>query len=203
MIWRAILTTNRLASVAESVNCQSRRPKRRCISSPTTAASAVGSIAVIPSTSRSLTAATVAGGAWPVIAPVSPRQRSAYTLPSTSTSSAPSARSKKTGKSPGHRVIQFIGTPESSEAWRALVELARAGVLRGEPLALAREQLRYPLALDQSQPFRHGPVIAKLSPGYWMWQNSHLPSGLNPTPATSLRPTPSPSSGGLSQRSGL
>ena len=77
MIWRAIRITNLFASVAESVNCQSRRPKRRCISSPTKAASSVGSIAVIPRARRSLTAATVGGGAWPVIAPVSPRQRSA------------------------------------------------------------------------------------------------------------------------------
>ena len=116
MIWRAIRTTNRFASVAESVNCQSRRPKRRCISSPTSAASGVGSIAVIPLATRSWTAATVGGGEWPVIAPVSPRQRSAYTLPSTSVTSAPEADSKNTGNAPGHRVIQFIGTPESSDA---------------------------------------------------------------------------------------
>ena len=77
VIWRAIRITNRFASVAESVNCQSRRPKRRCISSPTAAASSVGSIEVIPRASCALTAAIVAGGAWPVIAPVSPRQRSA------------------------------------------------------------------------------------------------------------------------------
>ena len=77
VIWREIRITNRFASVAERVNCQSRSPKRRCISSPTAIASSVGSIAVIPRSSRSFTAAIVAAGAWPVIAPVSPRQRSA------------------------------------------------------------------------------------------------------------------------------
>ena len=77
MIWRAIRITNRFASVAESVNCQLRSPKRRCISSPTAAASLVGSIAVIPLATRSWTAATVGAGECPVIAPVSPRQRSA------------------------------------------------------------------------------------------------------------------------------
>ena len=48
--------------------------------------------------------------------PVSPRQKSTNTLPSTSQKRAPSARSTNTGWSPGHRVIQFIGTPNSSDA---------------------------------------------------------------------------------------
>ena len=37
-----------------------------------------------------------------------------YSIPSTSTSRAPSASETQSGKSPGQRVIQFIGTPESS-----------------------------------------------------------------------------------------
>ncbi|MFT3865537.1 MAG: hypothetical protein QM729_14805 [Solirubrobacterales bacterium] len=58
------------------LNCQWRRPKRRVISSPTGPASSLGSIVVIPRSSRACAAATVGAGEWPAIAPVSPRQKS-------------------------------------------------------------------------------------------------------------------------------
>jgi hypothetical protein len=77
----------RLASVAVSANCQNGRPKRRASSSPSQAASPVGSIVVTP-------AGDGCGGRWPAIAPVSPRQKSAYSWPSTSTTVAPSADSR-------------------------------------------------------------------------------------------------------------
>jgi hypothetical protein len=70
---------------------------------------------VIPCWARRATASATAGSAWPPMAPVSPRQRSTYSTPSTSTSRAPDARATKTGKAPAHRVIQGIGTPASSE----------------------------------------------------------------------------------------
>ena len=61
------------------------------------------------------TAETVAAGEWPVIAPVSPRQRSTYRWPSTSKISAPRASRTKGGKAPAHLTIQFMGTPPSSD----------------------------------------------------------------------------------------
>ena len=79
----------RLASVAVSANCQKGTPKRRASSEPTQAASSVGSIVVIPALAA--TARMVGSGMWPAMAPVSPRQRSAYSLPSTSTTRAPRA----------------------------------------------------------------------------------------------------------------
>ena len=56
-----------------------------------------------------------AGGACPVIAPVSPRQKSAYSLPSTSTTVEPAACSANTGNPPAHFIIQLIGTPPKRE----------------------------------------------------------------------------------------
>ena len=85
-------SSQRLASVAVSENCHRGRPKRRPSSSPTHAASSVGSIVVMPARSRS--AAIVASGECPAIAPVSPRQKSAYSLPSTSTRLAPLASAR-------------------------------------------------------------------------------------------------------------
>jgi hypothetical protein len=41
-------STQRFASVAVSANCQKGRPKRRASSSPTQAASSVGSMVVMP-----------------------------------------------------------------------------------------------------------------------------------------------------------
>src|SRR3954447_12863419 len=55
---------------------------------------------VIPDRARSATAAATAGIAWPVIAPVSPRQRATYSTPSTSTSRAPEALARNSGNAP-------------------------------------------------------------------------------------------------------
>jgi hypothetical protein len=76
VISRASRIAKRFASVAVSANCQRGSPNRRESSSPTHSASSLGSISVIPRATRSCTARTVASGEWPVIAPVSPRQRS-------------------------------------------------------------------------------------------------------------------------------
>ena len=86
----------RLASVAVSVNDHCGRPKRRCSSAPTQAASSVGIIAVIPPCSwvRRTIASIVAGGEWPAIAPVSPSAKSTYSWPSRSVTRAPRAWSR-------------------------------------------------------------------------------------------------------------
>ncbi len=76
MISRQRRIANRLASVAVSVNCQWRGPKRRVSSAPSGPASSLGSIVVIPRAIRADAAATVGAGEWPAIAPVSPRQKS-------------------------------------------------------------------------------------------------------------------------------
>ena len=78
MIARAIRTAKRLASVAVSANCHEGSPKRRCISRPTHSESSLGSISVIPRGACAAIARRVGSGAWPVIAPVSPRQKSTY-----------------------------------------------------------------------------------------------------------------------------
>ena len=115
MTARQIRIAKRFASVALSVNCQSGSPKRRASSSPAQAASSVGSIAVIPAAARSATARTTGAGACPAIAPVSPRQRSTYSCPSTSTTRAPFASARKSGYGPAQRIIHVIGTPPSSD----------------------------------------------------------------------------------------
>jgi hypothetical protein len=92
---RAIRKAVRLASVAVRVNSQRASPKRRVSSSPTHAASSVGSIVVIPR--DACKASSTGAGAWPAIAPVSPRQRSMYSCPSTSTTRLPEASATATG----------------------------------------------------------------------------------------------------------
>ena len=68
---------------------------------------------VMPRTARSRIASATPTSPCPVIAPVSPRQKSTYSMPSASTNLAPSACSKNTGWVPGHLVIHGIGTPDS------------------------------------------------------------------------------------------
>jgi len=97
VIARANRIVNRFASVAVRQNCQKGRPKRRCISAPTQAASSVGSMRVIPLAACSAIASTASFGAWPVIEPVSPRHRSTYSRPSTSVNRAPCASATNTG----------------------------------------------------------------------------------------------------------
>ena len=115
MTCRESRIANRLASVALSANCQEVTPNRRVSSSDTAAASSVGSISVRPLADWSVNARSVASGACPVIAPVSPRQESTYSIPSTSSKRAPFASATNTGKPPGHLRIQCIGTPSNSE----------------------------------------------------------------------------------------
>ena len=97
VIWRAIRIANRFASVAESVTCHSGRPNLSARASPTTGASGDGIMVVMARADCSAAVAATAGGACPVMAPVSPRQKSAYSLPSTSKTVEPSARSANTG----------------------------------------------------------------------------------------------------------
>jgi hypothetical protein len=101
-----------LASVAVSAKLQYGRPNRRASSSPTTAASSVGSMVLAPPrpASRRVTASTTAAGEWPAIAPVSPRQKSTYSWPSMSVTRAPRAPATYTGKPPAVLFIQVIGT---------------------------------------------------------------------------------------------
>src|SRR5262245_2604753 len=124
-------SAKRFASVAVSANCQNGSPKRRASSSPTQAASSVGSIAVEPRAACAAIAWTTGSGACPAIAPVSPRQKSMYSRPSTSTTRAPFASCTKTGKSPAQRAIQLIGTPNrSEERERSLSSSERGWLLR-------------------------------------------------------------------------
>ena len=95
---------------------------------------------MIPRAACSATARTVGSGEWPVIAAVSPRQKSTYSWPSTSVKRAPCASAANTGKPPGQRIIHGIGTPASSERSRLARELARARVLALEALELALQQ---------------------------------------------------------------
>ncbi len=86
----------RLASVAVSEKLHNGTPKRRASSAPTQDASSVGIITVAPprTAKRSATASAVACGECPAMAPVSPRQRSTYSWPSTSVTRAPRASAK-------------------------------------------------------------------------------------------------------------
>ena len=96
MSCRASLIAHRFASVAVSVKLQRAGPKRRASSVATQPASLVGSIVAAPPSSpyRRATAATVAAGEWPAMAPVSPRQKSMNVFPSMSESRAPRASAK-------------------------------------------------------------------------------------------------------------
>ena len=101
----------RLASVAVIAICHTGNPNRLVSSLPTSMASAVGSMLVTPRGAWVRSASIIGAMACPVIAPVSPRQKSMYVWPSTSRKVEPFAVSMKRGNAPGHRRIQFIGTP--------------------------------------------------------------------------------------------
>ena len=107
---------------------------------PRTRLKAVLSANGLPYPTCRATAATVAAGEWPNIAPVSPRQKSTYRCPSTSVIVAPRASFMKSGYGPAHSIIQFIGTPpilafRASDAILAFVNgkdvtrYARTGVI--------------------------------------------------------------------------
>ena len=78
---------------------------------PTQVASVEGNIVVIPRFAWAAKTSASPAGAWPTIAPVSPRQRSTYSWPSTSRNRAPSASATTRGKGTGQRAIHGIGTP--------------------------------------------------------------------------------------------
>ena len=110
---RAKRKTKRLASVAVIANCHFGSPNRSVKLFATHCASAVGNIVVNPRCNWAPTASASAETACPVIAPVSPRQKSIYETPSTHENDPPLAASTYIGKAPGQRTIQGIGTPDS------------------------------------------------------------------------------------------
>ena len=138
---RASRIAKRFASVAVSANCQ-------CVDAEATGQLLAHPQRVLarqhrrdPAAACSAIARSVGSGAWPDIAPVSPRQKSTYSRPSTSTKRAPCASRTKTGKPPGHFGIQCIGTPANEVLARARPARASA-VCLDEPAPLARRQLR-------------------------------------------------------------
>jgi hypothetical protein len=74
---RAQRSTKRLASLAVMASCQYGSPKRSAKRSPTSAAETVGSMQVRPWYACCVIARATGSGAWPNMAPVSPRQKSA------------------------------------------------------------------------------------------------------------------------------
>ncbi len=102
-----------MASLAVIALCQYGRPKRRASSSPTQAASALGSIVVQPRAICARTASTTGGLAWPNMAPVSPRQKSTRSWPSTSVTCAPLAFATCSAKGVDQSFIQCSGEPNS------------------------------------------------------------------------------------------
>ena len=70
-------------------------------------------MSVMPFAACSTIAFTAGSGECPVMPPVSPRHRSTYSMPSTSTNRAPCASRTNTGNGPAHSLIQGIGTPAS------------------------------------------------------------------------------------------
>ena len=73
-----------VASVPELANRHSGSPNRSARSSATTIASSVGCAKWVPRATRSRTAATTAGWAWPASATPYPPWKSEYSQPSTS-----------------------------------------------------------------------------------------------------------------------
>ena len=127
VICRAMRSAARFASVALSVNSHRATPNRRASSPATHSESSVGSIVVMPRSPCSARAASTDGGPCPVIAPVSPRHRSAYSCPSTSVMVAPAARAAKGGIPLAQRIIQGIGTPPMSDCWPRANRSAETG----------------------------------------------------------------------------
>jgi hypothetical protein len=115
VIARTQRSTLRLASVAVLVICHSGRPKRAASSSAATTASSPGNIVVSRARRCRANARAIGGGEWPNMAPVSPRQKSMYSCPSTSTKRAPCAWSTNSGQGVDQSAIQCIGTPPTSE----------------------------------------------------------------------------------------
>ncbi len=111
-------------------------------------ASSVGSISVVPLRTWSQTASAVAAGAWPVMAPVSPRQQ-IDVLDPVDVGEARAGRlgdeDRERARPLDHPVHRHAG---QQRAPGALVERLRARVKRDEPLLLARLQPAQPVAVD-------------------------------------------------------
>ena len=106
-------SSQRLASVAVSENCHSGTPKRRPSSSPTQAASSVGSIVVMPgrlAQRRHRRLRRVPGHRAGVA------EAEVHVLVAVDVDQARAARLGEVDRgAPAHVVIQLIGTPASSE----------------------------------------------------------------------------------------
>ena len=86
-----------VASVPELVNRHNGRPKRRASSAATGTMSGTGWAKCVPAATRAVTAATIAGWAWPASVVPKPLCRSTYSVPSTSQTLDPCPRSMNTG----------------------------------------------------------------------------------------------------------
>ena len=89
---RAIRIASITDSVPEFVKRQRGKPKRKDRFSATSTASSVGRPKWVPSRWRAVTAAVIAGWAWPCTIALKPLWKSRYSLPSTSQTRAPSPR---------------------------------------------------------------------------------------------------------------
>ena len=113
---RAIRSAQRLASVAVSENCQRGQPEAaRSARSPTQAASAVGSIVVMPPAACALDRARRRRRRVPGHgAGVAEAEVDVGVAVDVGDARRPWPRSKNSGKPPAHIVIQLIGTPPNS-----------------------------------------------------------------------------------------
>ena len=91
---RARWTASIVDSVPELVKRQWGMPQRRRSSSATTIEPSVGAAKWEPWSIRALTAAEIAGLAWPTHITPKPLWKSTYSLPSTSQTCAPAPRSR-------------------------------------------------------------------------------------------------------------
>src|SRR5829696_3866026 len=106
-------TASMVASVPELAKRHSGTPKRRASSSATTMASEVGWAKWVPLATRSLTAATTAGWAWPTAMTPKPPCRSTYSLPSASQTREPRPWLIQTAW--GREICQLEVTPPASD----------------------------------------------------------------------------------------
>ena len=140
-MWRASRSANRLASVADRANCQAVSPNRRVSSSPTQAASSVGSMWVMPRRIWRSTAAIVGrrsvAGHRPGVAEAEVDVVVAVDAAERGAGRGLDVERERPGPldHPGHRhALEERGLG-------ALVELGRARVLARERLALGGMEL--------------------------------------------------------------
>ena len=115
---------------------------------PPTEESSVGSIVVMPRPAWAAMAAAGPFGECPVMAPVSPRQKSTYSCPSTQVNRGV-VRLGHVGRERARPARHPVhGDAVEHVPLRAFEELARAWVARDEGLVFARLECREPLAVD-------------------------------------------------------